>query len=51
MADLKPHILSNAIDWVYAAFFYSDYTQQLCYLPDAFASELTHEDEGYASGS
>ena len=29
MADLKPHILSNAIDGVSTAFFYSDYTQQI----------------------
>ena len=63
-ADLKPHILSNAIDWVYAAFFYSDYTQQKWHLPeeilfshfrtnlnDTFATELAQEDEGYESGS
>ena len=33
-ADLKPHILSNAIDQVYAAFLYNDYTQQLWHLPE-----------------
>ena len=27
--DFKPHILSNAIDQVYAAFFYSDYTEDM----------------------
>ena len=29
MADLEPHVLSHAIDQVYAAFFYSDFTQQI----------------------
>ena len=29
MADLEPQILSNAIDWVSAAFFYSDFTHQI----------------------
>ena len=63
-ADLKPHILSNAIEWVYTAFFYSNSTQQLQNLPeeilfscfvttlnDTFDKELAHEDEGYKSGS
>ena len=62
--DLKPHILSNAIEQVYAAFFYSNSTQQLQSLPeeilfshfmttlnDTFEIELTQEDEGYESGS
>ena len=64
MADLKLHILSNAIDWVYAAFFYSDFTQQIQHLPeeilfghsvtilsDAFETELTQKDEVYESRS
>ena len=64
MADLEPHDLSNAIDQVYAAFFYSDFTQQIRNLPeeilfgcfvttlnDAFEAELAQEDEGYESGS
>ena len=63
-ADLEPHILSNVIVWVYTAFFYGDYTQQICNLPeemlfscfvatmnDAFETELAKEDEGYESGS
>ena len=62
--DLKPHVLSHAIYWVYAAFFYSDHTQQIRNLPeeilfshfvttlnDAFEIELAQEDEGYESGS
>ena len=62
MADLKPHILSNAIDWVYEAFFYSDYTQQIWNVPedtlfshfvttlnDAFKTELAQKDKGYES--
>ena len=28
-ADHEPYILSNAIEWVYIAFLYSDSTQQL----------------------
>ena len=57
MADLKPHILSNVIDQVYAAFFYSDFTQQMWNLPEeklfscfvttlnnAFETELAQED-------
>ena len=64
MADLKPHILRNAIDWVYAAFFYSDFTQQMQTLPDealfgqfvttlnnTFETEFAQEDKGYESGS
>ena len=64
MADLEPHIPSNAIDWVYAALFYSDFTQQMWNLPEetlfgyfvttlnnAFKTEVTQEDEGYQSGS
>ena len=64
MADLKPHILSNATDQVYAAFFYSDFTQQMQNLPEethfshflttlnnAFETELAQEDEGYESWS
>ena len=63
-ANFEPHILSNAIDQVYAAFFYSDYTQQIWHLPeetlfghfvtnlnDAFVTELGQEDERYESGS
>ena len=34
MADLEPHVLSHAINWVYAAFFYRDHTQQLQNLPE-----------------
>ena len=64
MADLKQHILSNAIDQVYAAFFYSDFTQPLWNLPkeilfhhfvttlkSASETELAQKDEGYESGS
>ena len=64
MADLKPHILSNATDQVYAAFFYSDFTQQMRNLPEetlfgcfvttlnnAFETDLAQVDEGYKSGS
>ena len=63
-ADLKPHILSNTIDWVYAALFYSDFTQLIWNIPeeilfscfvtilnDAFVTELVQEDEVYESGS
>ena len=63
-ADFEPHILSNAIDWVYAAFVYGDYTQQIQNLPeetlsghfvttqnDTFATELAQNDKGYESGS
>ena len=64
MADLKPHILSNTINQVYAAFFYSDFTQGIQNLPeeilfghfvttlnDTFETELAQEDKGYESGS
>ena len=64
MADLEPHILSNIIDWVHAAFLYSDYTQQMGSLTEetlfghfvttlnnAFEAELAQKDEGYESGS
>ena len=64
VADLKLHILSNAIDQVYTAFFYSDFTQQTWNLPEetlfghfmttlnnAFETELAQEDEGYESGT
>ena len=63
-ADLKPHILSNAIEWVYTAFFHSNSSQQQWNLPeeilfghfvttlnDTFETELAQEDEGYESGS
>ena len=63
-ADLKPHVLSNAIDWVYAAFFYSNHAQWIQNLPeeilfghfvttlsDAFKTELAQKDEVYESGS
>ena len=62
-ADLEPHILSDAIEWVYTAFFYSNSAQHLQNLPgeilfgcfmttfnDTFQRELTQEDEGYESG-
>ena len=64
IADHEPHIFSNAIDWAYAAFFHSDFTQQIWNLPeeilfshvvttlnDAFQTELAQEDEGYESWS
>ena len=64
MAVFEPHILSNAINRVYAAFFYSDFTQQIWNLPeeilfgpfvttlnDASDTELAQEGEGYESGS
>ena len=62
--NLKPHVLSHAIGQVYAAFFYSDHTQQMPNLPeeilfscfvttlnDVLERELAQEDEGYESGS
>ena len=62
--DLEPHVLSHIIDWVYAAFFYNEFGQQMQNLPeeilfshfvttlnDAFEIELAQEDEGYESGS
>ena len=64
MADLNPQMLSNAIEWVYTAFFCSDSAQHLRYiseeilficfmttLNDAFKWELALEDGGYESGS
>ena len=60
-ADLKPHVLSNAIEWVYTAFLHSHSTQQLpeeilfnhfmTTLNDTFEIKLTQEDEGYDSRS
>ena len=63
-ADLEPHILSDAIEWVYTAFFWSNAVQQLWYQPeerifghfvtilnDTFEWEFTQEDEVYESGS
>ena len=62
--DLKPHVLSHAIDQVYTVFVYSDHVQQIqnlleeillghfmTTLNDAFEIKLTQEDEGYDSGS
>ena len=64
MADHKPHLLSNAIERVYKAFFCSDSAQQIRNQPEetifshfvttlsnAFKWELTQEDKGYESGS
>ena len=63
-AELKPHILSDAIEWVYTAFFYSNSAQQLWNLPEVilfshfmitlnntFEIELAQEDKCYESGS
>ena len=62
-ADLSPHMLSNAIERVYTAFFCSDSAQQLQYiekvlfghfmttLNDAFEWKLALEDIGYESRS
>ena len=61
-AELKPHILSNTVEWVYTTFFYSNSTQQLWNLPkevllscfmtnNTFEIKLTQEEEGYESGS
>ena len=60
MADLKPHVLSNAINQVLTAFFYSDFTPNLQNFPEetlfgcfvttlnsAFKTEHAQEDEGY----
>ena len=33
-AGLKPHVLTNATDQVYTAFFYSTYTQEIQHLPE-----------------
>ena len=62
--DLDPKTLSNAIERVYTAFFYSDSSQHLQYveeevlfshfvttLNDAFKWQLALEDVGYESGS
>ena len=64
MADLDPQNLSNAIEWVYTAFFCSNSAQQLrtiseeilfshfvTTLTNAFEPELVLEDGGYKSGS
>ena len=64
MADLEPHILSNAIEQVYTAFFCSNSAQQLwnrseeiifgCFvttLNDVFEWEIVWEGEGYENGS
>ena len=63
-ADLKAHVLSNTIEHVYNAFFYTTSTHLLCQqseevlfghfmttLNAAFESKLTLEDEGCESGS
>ena len=63
-ADLEPNILSNAIEQVYTAFFYTISTHLLCNQPeedlfghfvttlnDAFERELALADEGYETGS
>ena len=62
--DLEPHILSDALERVYTAFFCSNSAQQLrniseevlfshlvITLNNAFKRELTQEDKGYESGS
>ena len=64
MADLKPHIPSDAIEEVYTAFFCCNSSLQLLNQPeeiifghfvttlnDTFEWELAQEDEGYESGS
>ena len=64
MAGVKPHILSNAIDQVYATFFRSVFAQEMQSLPEgtlfshfvttlnnAFETELAQEDKGYESES
>ena len=63
-ADLESHILSSAIEWVYAAFFYTTFMHLLhdqpkevlfsCFvtmLNDAFGRELALEGDGCESGS
>ena len=63
-ADLKAHVLSSAIEYVYKAFFYSTSTHLLHQQSDeilfghylttlnaAFESKLVLEDKGYTSGS
>ena len=60
--DLQPDILSDAIEWVYTAFFCSNSAQQWQNLPeeilfghfmttlnDTFKRELTQEDEDFES--
>ena len=64
MTDLDPQTLSNAIEYVYTAFFCSNSTQQLrsiieevlfgyilTTLNDAFERELALEGKGYDGGS
>ena len=64
IADLEPHVLSDAKEWVHTAFFYNNSAQQLwdlqeeilfshfvTTLNDTFEKELAQEDEGYESGS
>ena len=64
MADLNPSMFSNAIEWIYTAFFCSDSAQHLIYISeeilfghfvttvnDTFEWEFTLEDGGYKSGS
>ena len=64
MADLEPHILSNATEIVYTAFSCHDSKQQLrniseevlfghfvTTLNDTFERELPQENQGYESGS
>ena len=64
MADLRPQTLSNAIEWIYTAFFCSNSAQQLrniseevlfghfmTTLNEAFERELVLEDDRYDSGS
>ena len=64
MADHEPHILSNAIERVYTAFFCHSSAQHLrniseeilcshfvTTLSDTFKWELVQDDEGYKSGS
>ena len=59
MEDLGPHVLSNAIDGVYTAFFCGNHTQQIqnlseeilsgpfmTTLNDTFDVELAKEDQG-----
>ena len=63
-AELEAHVLSNTIEQVYNAFFYTTSTHLLCQqseevlfshfmttLNAAFESKLALEDEGYDSGS
>ena len=61
--NLNPQILSNAVERVYTALFYSDCAQHLqdkeevlfsCFmtsLNDAFEQQITLDDMGYESGS